>query len=130
MSNSLHHRPGGNIVVHHHPPYSSDENDYGDTWTGTSTRGHLRLRDLAGLYERHGVPLVISGHIHTYERTWPIYEGRVDTDGGVTYVITGGRRWSVGEPFPHAQLVFPKSLPWSSLHYGSRIRKFAGMDHV
>ncbi|KPQ01043.1 MAG: putative phosphohydrolase [Bacteroidetes bacterium HLUCCA01] len=89
-----------NIVVHHHPPYSSDENDYGDTWTGTSTRGHLRLRDLAGLYERHGVPLVISGHIHTYERTWPIYEGRVDTDGGVTYVITGGAGGPLENPSP------------------------------
>lgn len=78
------------IVVHHHPPYSSDENDYGDTWRTTSTRGDASLRDLANLYESNRVDLVIAGHIHTYERTWPVTNGRVDIQHGTTYVITGG----------------------------------------
>lgn len=79
-----------NIVMHHHPPYSSDEDDYGDAWTGHSTLGHTRLRDLAALYEIHQVPLVITGHIHTYERTWPIRDNRIDVRNGVTYVVAGG----------------------------------------
>lgn len=79
-----------NIVVHHHPPFSSDEDDYGNAWTGTSNLGDTRLHDLVSLYEKHTVPLVITGHIHTYERTWPIYDGNVDQEKGVTYVVAGG----------------------------------------
>ncbi|TVQ11325.1 MAG: hypothetical protein EA364_10795 [Balneolaceae bacterium] len=79
-----------NIPIHHHPPYSSDEDDYGDAWTGHSTLGHTRLRDLASLYERHNVPLVITGHIHTYERTWPVRDNKVNQLNGVTYVVAGG----------------------------------------
>lgn len=79
-----------NIVVHHHPPFSSDEDDYGNSWKGTSTLGDTKLRDLTKLYEKHEVPLVVTGHIHTYERTWPIYDGKVDLKNGVTYVVAGG----------------------------------------
>jgi 3',5'-cyclic AMP phosphodiesterase CpdA len=79
-----------NIVVHHHPPFSSDEDDYGNAWTGLSTLGHTWLQDMVALYERHNVPLVITGHIHTYERTWPIRNGSIDTQRGVTYVVAGG----------------------------------------
>ncbi len=78
------------FAVHHHPPYSSDENDYGDTWKGRSTRGDLRVRQLSALYDEHGVDLVMNGHIHSYERTWPIVGGRVVSDGGTVYTITGG----------------------------------------
>ena len=77
------------FVVHHHPPYSSDENDYGDL-EGRGTRGDLRARKLTTLYDRYGVDLVLNGHIHSYERTWPISGGRVVDDGGVVYTITGG----------------------------------------
>ena len=35
--------------------------------------------------------LVWSGHIHTYERTWPLKGGKaVSADEGVVYMITGG----------------------------------------
>lgn len=78
------------VAVHHHPPYSSDENDYGDTWKGRSVHGDLRMRSLSELYEKHGVDLVFNGHIHSYERTWPIVGGKAVSDGGVVYTITGG----------------------------------------
>ena len=65
------------FVCHHHPPFSSDENDYGDLWkTRQSTRGDLRARQLVPLYERYEVDVVWNGHIHSYERTWPVREGR------------------------------------------------------
>ena len=61
------------FVCHHHPPYSSDENDYGDLWkTNRSSRGDVRARVLVPLYEEHNVDVVWNGHIHSYERTWPI----------------------------------------------------------
>ena len=88
------------FVVHHHPPYSSDENDYGDTWKGQGRRGDLRIRPLTELYDRHGVDLVLNGHIHSYERTWPISGGRVVDDGGVVYTITGGGGGSLEAPGP------------------------------
>ena len=88
------------FVVHHHPPYSSDENDYGDTWKGRGTRGDLRARKLTTLYDKHDVDVVLNGHIHSYERTWPIEGGRVVDDGGVIYTITGGGGGSLETPGP------------------------------
>jgi 3',5'-cyclic AMP phosphodiesterase CpdA len=88
------------FVVHHHPPYSSDENDYGDTWKGRGTRGDVRARKLATLYDKYGVDLVLNGHIHSYERTWPVEGGRVVDDGGVIYTITGGGGGGLETPGP------------------------------
>ena len=88
------------IVVHHHPPYSSDENDYGDTWKGRGSRGDLRIRPLTVLYDTHDVDLVLNGHIHSYERTWPIEGGRAVSDGGVVYTITGGGGGGLETPGP------------------------------
>ncbi len=79
------------FVCHHHPPYSSDENDYGDLWkTNKSTRGDLRVRELVTLYEKHQVDIVWTGHIHSYERTWPVRENAAVRQGGTIYMITGG----------------------------------------
>ncbi len=77
------------FVAHHHPPYTSDEDDYGDTWKGPSRRGESDLDDLPALYEKYGVDMVFFGHIHDYERTWPILGGRVQ-DHGVVYLQGGG----------------------------------------
>ena len=79
------------VVCYHHPAYTSDENDYGNTWYGPSTRGDLRTRKLVPLFDKYGVDIVWNGHIHSYERTWPLRQdkARSPTDGTV-YMITGG----------------------------------------
>ena len=41
------------------------------------------------LFEEYGVDLAISGHEHIYLRTKQLYEDKVDTNKGVTYVIGG-----------------------------------------
>jgi len=78
------------FAAHHHPPYTSDENDYGDTYAKGSAWGDPRVRALVPLYEQYGVDIVFFGHIHSYERTWPLMDGAVRKDNGVVYIQTGG----------------------------------------
>jgi len=88
------------FVVYHHPSYSSDENDYGDMWKGRSTHGDLRVRRLVPLYDRYGVDIVWNGHIHSYERTWPLRGNKVSDDPGTTYIVTGGGGGGLETPGP------------------------------
>ncbi len=78
------------FVYHHHPVYSSDSDDYGDTFKEQSTWGSPRHRPLAQLYEKHHVDINFTGHIHAYERTWPLRAGQVDHASGVIYITSGG----------------------------------------
>lgn len=78
------------FAAHHHPTYTSDEDDYGDTWKGPSRLGDLNPRSVVPLYEKHRVDVVFFGHIHGYERSWPVAGGRVNLQRGVRYVQTGG----------------------------------------
>ncbi|EON79120.1 Purple acid phosphatase [Lunatimonas lonarensis] len=78
------------FVVQHHPPYSSEENDYGNTLFESSLQGDDEARFLVPLYEKYGVDMVFSGHLHMYERTWPILDGKVVERDGVRYYILGG----------------------------------------
>ncbi len=79
------------IVSYHHPAYSSDENDYGDTWHGPSTKGDLRVRELVALIDKYKVDIVCNGHIHSYERTWPIRGNKAtEPNKGTLYMVTGG----------------------------------------
>ncbi|MEM8947452.1 MAG: metallophosphoesterase, partial [Planctomycetota bacterium] len=89
------------FVCHHHPLYSSDENDYGDLWqTNRSSHGDARVRQLASLYERHHVDIVWNGHIHSYERTWPVREGTAQQADAPIYIITGGGGGGLETPGP------------------------------
>jgi hypothetical protein len=78
------------IVVHHHPVYLSEEGYYGNTWVQKAVHGNPNEMHLKKLYEMYGVDMVLNGHAHFYERTWPIANDRIDTQNGVTYITTGG----------------------------------------
>lgn len=78
------------IVCFHKPPYSSDENDYGDTVKQQSIFGDPAQRPATELYEKYGVDIVWCGHIHSYERTHPIRAGKAVEKKGVVYMVTGG----------------------------------------
>ncbi|MBK8946089.1 MAG: metallophosphoesterase family protein [Ignavibacteriae bacterium] len=88
------------IVVFHHPPYSSDENDYGDTWKGKSVLGDRELDELVKLLEKYNVDIVINGHIHSYERTFPIRNNKINEENGITYLIMGGAGGGLELPAP------------------------------
>ncbi len=78
------------ICYHHHPAYCSDDDDYGNTWKGSSNYGDVRVRNFVPLYEKYKVDMVFNGHVHVYERTWPIRDGKVDQQNGVVYLTSGG----------------------------------------
>ncbi|NJL15243.1 MAG: hypothetical protein HC913_21045 [Microscillaceae bacterium] len=79
------------LVAHHHCPFSSDEDDFGNTWKGeVSTQGDPKFEDLKKLYESAGVQVVFYGHVHAYERTHPLKDGKIDQQNGVTYIKSGG----------------------------------------
>ncbi|BDS07078.1 hypothetical protein NT6N_21180 [Oceaniferula spumae] len=89
------------FVCHHQPAYSSDENDFGNLWkTNKSTRGSMNSRHLAKLYDQHKVDIVWNGHIHSYERTWPIRAGKPVEKDGPIYMITGGGGGPLETPGP------------------------------
>jgi len=80
------------FAVLHQPPYTSDSDDYGDTYLSTSTRGDTNVQHIIALLEKFGVDICFSGHVHDYERTFPILDGKVIPmhEGGVMYVTTAG----------------------------------------
>lgn len=97
------------FVAMHHPPFNSSRAHFGDQ----------RMRLLADIFEAGGVDVVWSGHVHNYQRTYPMtfqvdrgpdgrptrrgdripgqwtldreYDGRTRTrPRGIIYVVTGG----------------------------------------
>ena len=77
------------FVCYHHPAYSSDD-DYGAFWKGPPAHGVSRMRAMVPLFDRYGVDIVWNGHVHSYERTWPMKAGEVVEEGGTIYMVTGG----------------------------------------
>ncbi|MBB6328970.1 hypothetical protein FHS59_004634 [Algoriphagus iocasae] len=78
------------FVSMHHAPYSADEDDYGNTWKGESTHGDRNLQPLLRLMEAHGVQVMFYGHLHTYMRTLPMKEDKINLSEGIHFVQTGG----------------------------------------
>ena len=78
------------MMVHHHPVYTSDEKAYGNSWFQRQHHGDPNHMHLKKLYETYGVDVVLNGHVHLYERTWPIANDRIDFENGVQYISLGG----------------------------------------
>jgi hypothetical protein len=45
---------------------------------------------LVPIFDELGIDLVLSGHDHSYMRTWPLYNGRIVEEGEGTVYIVGG----------------------------------------
>lgn len=105
------------FVAHHHGVFTSDENDYGDTWKGqTSNLGDLKIREIVPIYEEYGVDVVFFGHLHTYERSWPIKDMEVNQENGVVYLLSGGAGGNL-EDFAPTRSFFTSKL-YRGHHYG------------
>lgn len=105
------------FVVLHHAPYSSDEDDYGNTWQGPGSQGDPRLRDLVDLLEKKGVDVVFFGHLHTYMRSHPLKGGKVDAQNGVSYIQVGGTGGNLEDNAPTRTWFAAKN--YRGFHYGT-----------
>jgi 3',5'-cyclic AMP phosphodiesterase CpdA len=93
------------FVAFHHPGFNSSKSHFTDQW----------MRRLAPVFEKAGVDVVFSGHVHNYQRTFPLTfipesatlgpkgevagqwtldktfgDGSASRPKGVIYVISGG----------------------------------------
>jgi len=75
------------LVCHHHPIYTSA--DHGSTAGKPADPVDRDALPIAALYERYGVDIAFAGHIHHYERSHPLREGKAAASG-VIYVTSGG----------------------------------------
>lgn len=67
------------IVFFHHSP-----------WSSSSAHGSIEpLQDFWGpVFQEGGVDLVVNGHDHTYQRTWPMLD-QAPAERGVVHVVAG-----------------------------------------
>lgn len=93
------------FAVHHHPCWSSDNDDYGDTIKGSPDKpmrqGDPAAQPLIELYEKYGLDIGFAGHIHSYERTWPIQQMNINVAKGVRYIVSGGGGGGLEEAAPN-----------------------------
>lgn len=78
------------FVCHHHATYTGEENDYGDAWEAESVFGDPAVRRIVPLYEEYDVDIVMFGHLHLYERSLPIRDGKVNFEHGTIHLLAGG----------------------------------------
>ena len=85
------------VVMMHAPWYNSNSGHVGEA--------ELMRRDMEGMLYNHSVDLVLSGHVHAYERTTPLYDGCVDACGPIYLNLgDGGNRegayvpWQMPQP--------------------------------
>lgn len=117
------------VVTGHRPLYTSS--------TGAYANKYLKpLRDaVERLFHEHKVDLFVCGHVHNYERSYPIYEGnRTSTSyvnpSGLVHVIVGNAGCPEG-----VEKDFSKHQPeWSAYRYdestGYGVLKVAGKSQM
>ena len=73
------------VVAMHKPWYSSNVNHYGS--------GKKILDNLEPVLYKHGVDLVLQAHVHAYERTARVFDGKLDACGPMYLTVgDGGNR--------------------------------------
>ena len=78
------------FACHHHAAYTGEEDDYGNTWENGTTFGDPAVQAIVPLYEKYGVDMAMFGHLHLYERSHPIRNGKVDFRAGTIHLLAGG----------------------------------------
>jgi acid phosphatase type 7 len=94
------------MVQFHVPMYCTN--------TGHYKEGEIFRRQYEPLLYKYGVDIVMNGHIHAYERTFPMYNNTVDPCG-ITHLILGD-----GGNFENAYVPWIDPVkPWSAFREAS-----------
>ena len=97
------------IVYFHHPPFAGGPNE-------NDVSSALARSYLVPILERHGVQLVLNGHEHSYQRTYPLTGKQIVTEGkGTVYVTSGGGGYGLYTAHPN-QLVAVRNSVHHYLH--------------
>lgn len=95
------------IVVMHCPWYSSNQDHYGEAQTV------LMRNYMEDIFYEYKVNIAFMGHVHAYERTYPVYKNLTD-DYGTIYITIGDG----GNFEGHAKLYFDQPN-WSAFRNGT-----------
>lgn len=96
------------IVVMHCPWYSSNQAHYGEQQA-------VMMRDsMEEVFFKNHVNLVFTGHVHAYERTYPVFKNETRADG-VVYVTIGDG----GNREGHAATYYEQPA-WSAYRNGTQ----------
>jgi predicted MPP superfamily phosphohydrolase len=69
------------VVAFHHPGFNSSRAHYNAQW----------MRVLSPVFEKSGVSLVLNGHVHNYQRSYPLKFTPKLNDAGMPGIDTSGR---------------------------------------
>lgn len=94
------------VVIFHTPWYNSNSKHVEEAVK--------HQYDMEDLFYKHGVDLVFNGHVHSYERSHPVYKGEVD-QCGVTHIVVGDGGNYEGPALPWLE---PQPT-WSAFREGS-----------
>jgi len=94
------------VVMFHTPMYNSNENHYQE--------GYKMQTDMEELLYTSGVDVVLNGHVHSYERTHPVYKDQPDACG-ITHIVIGDAGNYEGPAVPWHE---PQPA-WSAFRSGS-----------
>ena len=74
------------VIVTMHCPWYSTNTHHLSEW-----QAHDMQESLEPVFMQYGVDLVLSGHVHAYQRSHPVYKGEVVADGSKApvYVVLG-----------------------------------------
>lgn len=74
------------VAVMHRPVYCSDVGEW-TSHNGDPSTSQLSVA-LEPVFKKYNVPLVIAGHMHVYERTYPVYNASTSYPAGATTYST------------------------------------------
>lgn len=95
------------IVVMHGPWYNSNKAHHDEKQT-------VMMRDaMEDLFYDYGVDIAFTGHVHAYERTYPVYRNEVNEKGTIYIVIGDG-----GNIEGHASSYYDQPA-WSAFRNGN-----------
>lgn len=91
------------VVYFHHAAYPTSNHEFDPT-------GAVVRERVAPILERYDVQLVLSGHEHNYQQSFPLRDGRIVEPGaGTVHVITGGGGAPLYSVAPRPRLAFARS---------------------